>query len=476
MARSPSGGKEVLVLGVSLLVTVGLLAGGAYWMRDSIRGYFGGGTPTAGNGSNPADGQGSRLSRGERSLVPNPSAAKVAGITAYGQGDYASAVTALEAALGENRNDPETLIYLNNARIGNQRAYTLAVAAPISPALDPAQEILRGAAQAQDEINQAGGIQGIPLKLVIADDGDDPDIAQAVAAALGADSEVLGVIGHFSSGVTLAAEPSYSQAQLPLISPTSTSLELSGRSPYLLRTTPSDRFTAAALTRYMLNDLGENQAAVFYNGESNYSVSLKNEFTTATFSDGGAVVSEFDVANSSFNATEAVTQAIDRGAAVLMLATNTGTLDQAVAIIQANQGRLILLGGDSLYNPRILEQGQANAVGMVVAIPWHILAHSQSPFAQASRSLWGGDVNWRTATTYDAIAAFIAALQTAPNPTRESLQQALTSANFQAEGATDPVRFLPSGDRNQAAQVVTIVPGNRSGFGYDYEPVPATSQ
>ncbi|WP_225886525.1 ABC transporter substrate-binding protein [Leptolyngbya sp. PCC 6406] len=464
------------MLTVSLVVTAGILGAGTYFMRDTISGILGGnravpGAPNAADQTGRA-GQGGGISRGERSLVPNASAAKTAGVNAYGQGDYAGAVASFEAALQENRNDPEALIYLNNARIETQTAYTLAVVVPISNALDPAQEILRGVAQAQDEINQTGGIGGIPLRLVIADDGDDPDTAQAVATTLAADPEVLGVVGHFSSGVTLAAEPNYRQAQLPLISPTSTSLELSGRSPYLFRTTPSDRFTATALTRYMLNDLGQTRVAVFYSGASDYSVSLKDEFMTTAFSDGGAVVGEFDFEAGDFNASQAVTQALDQGAEVLMLAANTGSLAQAIAVIQANQGRLTLLGGDGLYNPRILEQGQANAAGMVVAMPWHILAHGQSPFAQASRSLWGGDVNWRTATTYDAIAAFIAALQTAPNPTRESLHQALTSANFQAEGATDPVRFLPSGDRNQAAQLVEIVPGSRSGYGYDYAPVP----
>lgn len=476
-----SGNKETLVLTLSLLVTMGVLAGGAFFMRDSIGNLLGGesvsvdrgetGSSSRGRSGGSGD-LGDRISSGERNLVSDTtSTAKAAGIQAYANGDYSQAVSAFEASLQENRNDPEALIYLNNARIGTQTAHTIAVAAPLSTALDPGKEMLRGAAQAQDQINQAGGIAGVPLKILLVDDGDDPQITESLAETLGNQAEVLAVVGHFSSNVTIAAEPIYTQAQMPFISTTSTALELSGRSPFFFRTTPSDRFTAAALSRHMLNDLGETNVAVFYNADSTYSLSLKNEFTTATFSDGGAVVEEFNVVDSGFNASQAVNQAIDRGAEVIMLAANTGTLDQALAVIAANQGRLTLLGGDSLYNPRILQQGQANADGMRVAIPWHILAHDDASFSQTARSLWGGDVNWRTATTYDAIASLITALESLPNPSRQALQTALRDPSFQADGSTDLVRFLPSGDRNQAAQLVQIVPGNRSGYGYDYEPL-----
>ncbi|NEQ22113.1 MAG: receptor ligand binding family protein, partial [Microcoleus sp. SIO2G3] len=84
--------------------------------------------------------------------------------------------------------------------------------------------------------------------------------------------------------------------------------------------------------------------------------------------------------------------------------------------------------------------------------------------------LWGGDVNWRTAMSYDAAAALIAAL--GRNPTREGVEQALRSPDFSAQGASDTVRFLPSGDRNQGVQLVTVKPGNRSGYGYDFIPIP----
>ena len=109
---------------------------------------------------------------------------------------------------------------------------------------------------------------------------------------------------------------------------------------------------------------------------------------------------------------------------------------------------------------------------MVVAVPWHILGHSNSSFPGRSYQLWGGTVNWRTVTAYDACQALISALKLQQNPTRSSVQKALISRDFQAMGATDSVNFLPSGDRNTSVQLVTVVEGNRSGYNYDFVPIP----
>ena len=152
-----------------------------------------------------------------------------------------------------------------------------------------------------------------------------------------------------------------------------------------------------------------------------------------------------------------------------MLAANNETLDKGMQVVQANQKRLTLLGGDDVYSLKTLEVGREQAMGMVIAVPWHIKADSQSDFPKKSRQLWGGDVSWRTALAYDATKAFIAALAT--NPTRSGIQQTLLSSEFSPSGASGAIRFLPSGDRNVPVQLVKIVPGNRSRVGYDFEPI-----
>lgn len=410
-----------------------------------------------------------RLSDGTQSLLPNPSALKQEGIAAYAKGDYAAAVKALEGALAENRNDPEALIYLNNARIGKQASHTLAVIAPVGKTSEIGLEILRGAGQAQQELNQAGGENGVPIKILIANDDNDPSVAKSVAAELVNRSEVLGVLGHYSSGVTLEAAPVYNQGKLPMVSAISTSVQLSGFSPYVLRTVPSDSFAAAALAQYMIDGLAAKRAILYYDSNSAYSLSLKSEFATSVFSDGGAVINEYDLAAADFDAEEQISLAKSQGADVIMLASSTDTLEPSFEVMVAVDGKLPLLGGDDLYHPQVLKDGGANAAGLVVAVPWHVLSDPNSDFVTGSRQLWGGDVSWRSAMAYDAISALGVALL--ENPSREGIRSALHEPNFAADGATGEVHFLPSGDRNRAAQLVKIEPGQRSGIGFDFIPV-----
>ncbi|MBW4576828.1 MAG: ABC transporter substrate-binding protein [Aphanothece sp. CMT-3BRIN-NPC111] len=458
--------NETTVLVLALLITLGLVGAGIWWFitKSGIRGDYS--NPVNVNSNSPQD----RISVGEKILItPESQPAKRAGVEALATGNYNSAVSNLESALQANRNAPETLIFLNNARIENKKSYTLAVSVPIGNDINGSLEILRGVAQAQNEINQAGGINKVPIKIAIANDDNNPEIAKQIAAELVKKSDVLGVIGPFASDATLAAGSVFQSGQLVAISPTSTSVKLSGFSRYIFRTVPSDYVAARALANYTVAKLQRQNAAVFFNSQSSYSQSLKSEFVTAVSLGGGQVSSEFDLSNSDFSAAKSVEQAVKQGAQVLMLATNASVLDKGLQVVQVNRKRLPLLAGDDVYTPKTLEVGGDAAVGMVVAVPWHIDAAPQSTFKSQSRQLWGGEVNWRTALAYDAAKALIAALQR--NPTRSGVQQALSAPDFSTTGASGLVRFLPSGDRNATVQLVKIVPGSRSGTGYDFTPV-----
>jgi branched-chain amino acid transport system substrate-binding protein len=466
--KPPMKKNDTSALITALLLTGAVVIGGGLWFANSIK-QSDRPTPTPTPTASPQPS--TRFSRGETMLIPELiTPEKEQGIQAIARGDYSQAIPALEAALTAQKNDPEALIYLNNARIGANQSYTIVASMPIGSSVNAAKEMLRGVAQAQDEINREGGINGVGLKVAIANDDNDEEIAREVAAEFVNNPEILGVIGHFGSSTTLAAAEVYQQGGLVMISPTSTSVALSSAGNYIFRTVPSDRFAGSALAKYQLETLNQQKAAVFLNSESNYSQSLKDVFTTDLFAQGGEIIGEYDFSASDFDARRMVREASDRGAEVLMLAPNSAVLEKMLAVVAANEENLPMLAGDSAYKPDILERGGENARGMVLAVPWHILGNPEAEFPQTSRQLWGGDVNWRTAMAYDATRAFIEALK--QEPTRDGVQKAFSNSQFQATGATGDIRFLPSGDRNQAVQLVEVEQGERSGFGYDFVPVP----
>ncbi|MEH2179756.1 ABC transporter substrate-binding protein [Nostoc sp.] len=460
--------NETAILALALLLTVGIVGGSFWWFSNNGVKIGNNIIPNQepGNNSSLQD----RISFGEKFFTPGDiSPVKKEGVQALAAKNYDQAIANFIAALKLNRNDPEALIFLNNARIGSSKSYTIMASVPFGTNPNVSLEILRGIAQAQNQVNSSGGVKGVPLRVGIANDDDNPEISKQIASTLVSNSEVLGVVGPNTSDSTLAAGAIYTSGQLVAISPTSTSVKISNFSHYVFRTVPSDFMAARTLANYMVRTLQKKNAVVFFNSQSNYSQSLKSEFVSSVSLEGGQVASEFDLSKADFSAAKSVEQATKQGAEVLMLAANTETLDKALQVVQINQKKLILLGGDDVYIAKTLEIGREQAVGMVLAVPWHIDSNPKSDFPQKSRQLWGADVSWRSALSYDATVALIAALKR--NPTRDGVQQALLSSDFSATGASGTIRFLASGDRNAPVQLVKIVPGSRSGTGYDFEPV-----
>lgn len=435
-----------------------------------------------------------RFSQGEKVLIPqNTTPEKEMAVAAFAQGNYHNAASLFAASLKTVANDPEALIYLNNARIGRAKSYSIAVSVPIGSDVNATQEILRGVAQAQDRINQKEGINDIPLKVQIVNDDNNPKIAQQVARHLSQQGNaisqfpgmssfqnqaILGVIGHYASDVTLATAKIYEAEKLVAISPISTSSKLSNLSPYIFRTVPSDYVAARALAQYMLENLQQKKVAIFYNSQSNYSESLKSEFTASVSLGGGEVVNTFDLADANFNASDRYEEAVNSGAEAIMLAANTSALDKALQVVQVNRQKLSLLAGDDVYTPKTLQIAGERGENMVLAIPWHIRNSPDNEFVLVAQKLWGGEVNWRSAMAYDAAQALITAIAQHrrsliaenPNPTRISVQQNLSDSNFSTAGATSRVHFLPSGDRSGKIQLVKMQPGSNK-FGYEFLPI-----
>ncbi|MCY6491722.1 bifunctional serine/threonine-protein kinase/ABC transporter substrate-binding protein [Leptolyngbya sp. GGD] len=422
-------------------------------------------TPTP---TDPPGQRGQFLSVGQTLLSPNtpPQPLKQAAIDKMKSGEFAEAVSLFEQAHKIDQSDPETLIYLNNARIGSEQANTIAVVLPIRTNPTASAEVLRGIAQAQDRINQT---KAMKLKIAIASDDANPDLARQIATQLVRDPTVLGVIGHGTSDTTLAAGKIYQEGELVAISPVSSAKNLSGFSRYVFRTMPSDELPAKRLVSYMTKQLKKRKAAVFFNSKNLYSKSLTEAFKDALYyADKGKVVHEVDLSNPAIEVAENVAQAMKKGAEVIFLAPNAELLDRTLLIINANQKRLPILAGDALYNSRILTELGSAASGMVVAIPSAQTQLQNSPFEQQAKSVWGRAPGWRSALGYDATQAMIAALQKAP--TRNGIRATLSTPSFTTIGAVQSVSFTPEGDRETEITLVRVT-GAKSGK-FIFQPIP----
>ncbi|NJP08651.1 MAG: ABC transporter substrate-binding protein [Leptolyngbyaceae cyanobacterium RU_5_1] len=429
---------------------------------------------------------GDHLSCGEEILLPDFSPAlsdKQRGVEAFTTGNYPKAKLWFTQAWTKER-DPETLIYLNNARVSTLQTaqspvYTIAAIVPIStPSRSSVgQQILWGVAQAQDQAIQ----QGVNLRVVLADDGNDPTQAQHIANALVQRSGVLSVVGHYASEVTVAVLPTYQDHQLVLVSPTSVADSLSAQSQrpdhVFFRTTWTTRLAAKMLIDHLIKQSPPSplKVAVFYNPDSEFSLSMQQQFAQQLAVAGGQIVADPNLSLADFDAKSAIARAHQQGATALAVFpdghTYRYTFPNALSLIEENRGQDWVLGASTLYDTETLGQvGKAALNRFVVSAFWHPLSSPNPKFSRAARQYWKGDVGIRTATSYDAVQVLVEALNQQAHPSRVGIQQVLANPNFKAKGATGTIQFNGSDRREELNTLIKVVP-KCSHSGYTFVPV-----
>jgi eukaryotic-like serine/threonine-protein kinase len=450
--------------------------------------------------------QGDAVSCGEEILIKTSvSRFKERGKTEFFDKNYQSAFDLFKQSWNEEeRKDPETLIYMNNALLQAKKAdyYTIAVAVPINNsetgAIDAdllAKEILRGIAHAQTEVNLeifkaerdfpgqdflAGkAINGKGLRVIIADDANLEAEAKARANSLVKQTEILGVVGHYTNEMTVSTVDIYDPNHLVLISPGSTTEELTEKQrKFFFRTVQGNQINARVFTKYLIEKAGQKKAAGFYCPDIKTSFSFWEEFRKEFKKAGGNIVSisEFDLCKKDFNVEKALqeVQRSEKTAIVLSASHFPDATKNAMALIKANGDRNWVVGTGGIYSQKTLETASAlpSFEKLLASSFWHPLAAPNRTFADRALKLWGGNVNHRTALTYDATRTLIKAIENQQQPSREGMQKTIASPNFSATGATGTIQFDAKGDRkNFRPGLVRIVKCQKEQFGVTFVPI-----
>ncbi len=132
---------------------------------------------------------------------------------------------------------------------------------------------LRAAELIADEYNAKGGINGKKIEIIAADDQCKPELAPNAATSL-LSQNIVAAVGTICSGGTKAALPIFTEAKIVLISPASTTpdLTLDGKSPYFFRTIGHDFSQAEIATEFLGKELKAKKVA-FLNDKSEYGLS-----------------------------------------------------------------------------------------------------------------------------------------------------------------------------------------------------------
>lgn len=123
------------------------------------------------------------------------------------------------------------------------------------------QEMVAGARMAVDDLNDAGGLLGEPVELVVVDDADLTSMPGQLAD-LAERARVSAVIGPEAPGVLVGPRSPLTRRHVPALLPSAFGGELGDASNLVARTVPSAAAQAATLGRWLTDVRGIDEIAI----------------------------------------------------------------------------------------------------------------------------------------------------------------------------------------------------------------------
>lgn len=215
----------------------------------------------------------------------------------------------------------------------------------------------KGMEMALEEVNQAGGIQGKPVRIIVEDDQSKPEEAATAVKKLVNQDKVLVVLGEVASSRSLAGAPICQDAKVPMITPASTNPKVTQVGDFIFRVCFIDPFQGEVMAKFARNTLKASKAAILKDIKNDYSVGLAQFFTETFKSLGGSVIAEESYSEGDIEFRAQLTALKAKKPDVVFIPgyyTEVGLI--------ARQARDLgitvpLIGGDGWDSPRLIEIG-----------------------------------------------------------------------------------------------------------------------
>jgi len=312
-----------------------------------------------------------------------------------------------------------------------------------------------GARLAVDQMNRAGGVLGKKLDLLVEDDHNEPSEAASAVSKLITRDHVVALIGENASSRSLAAAPIAQNYQVPMVSPSSTNVEVTKKGDYIFRVCFIDSYQGKALATFARQNLQAKTAALLVDAKSDYSVGLAEAFRRAFSALKGRIVEELKYAegDSDFSAQLTVLRS-SRPDAIFIPGYYTD------AGLIARQARSLgiqaaLLGADGWDSPKLAEIGGSAVEGAHFSN--HYAVEDPSPSVQTFvadyRATYGEDPDSIAALSYDAARLIADAMRRAGSTESKRVRDAL-AATADFPGVTGKITM--DADRNPVKPAVIL--------------------
>jgi branched-chain amino acid transport system substrate-binding protein len=160
------------------------------------------------------------------------------------------------------------------------------VAAPLSGwQADGGQTVVGGVRLMAERLNASGGLLGYQVKVLAMDDEADSDVAVQVAEEIRQAAQegerIIGVVGHYNSGQSLAAMEIYKDLPLIVVTPTASDVSLTQKGySNFFRVNATDAAQGPVDARFLVQELGARRIALVH-ADNEYGRGLRDQMLAA---------------------------------------------------------------------------------------------------------------------------------------------------------------------------------------------------
>lgn len=216
---------------------------------------------------------------------------------------------------------------------------------------------------ATQELNEAGGVAGRKIRMVVEDDQSKAEEAATAVNKIISRDRPVAVLGEVSSSRSLAAAPLLQAASIPMISPSSTSPKVTQVGDYIFRVCFIDPFQGTAIAKFAWTSKQLKNVAILKDVKNDYSVGLAEYFSKEFKALGGSIVGEEAYSEGDIDFKAQLTSLIAKSPEAILLPgyyTEVGLIAKQARDL-GFQG--IFLGGDGWDSDQLTKIGGDAIIG-----------------------------------------------------------------------------------------------------------------
>lgn len=325
----------------------------------------------------------------------------------------------------------------------------------------------QGAKLAVEEINAAGGINGMQVVLKFEDSQGDPESAVNAYGKLMDEGMQLSLGGVFS-GETASIVAAAAEDDIMLLTPSGSADAILEGNNKAFRVCFYDSFQGAAAAQYIVDNNMATEVGIFYESDYDYSKGLYTSFVEKA-GELGLTIKETQTFTTGTN-TDFSTQInalVNSGVKVVFIPIYA---EEASTFLTQAKGKfaddVYFFGADGLDG--ILGKVEqdvsiANNVLMLTPFAADDTAENVQAFVKAYEAAYGATPDQFAADGYDAVYVYKAAVEAAGSTSGEALAQTMLSLTV--DGVTGNMTWTADGNTNKPASAIVYKDGVGSVYG-----------